>query len=167
MPLVTAQLYIQGLINGLVIPGPANTGVLQAFITPPDPNFDSAPAAYIWPSKGDEHRQSVPRNIGPGTRAGWKTVDQQFDIWLAWFGEDTDPQADIAFPSIVDSVMFTLRTSPDPAPVVDPDTGAVSWMVGVGERMSWDFAGVRSVADQRYLRYSALVHVPFSEFIQA
>lgn len=167
MPLVNAQTYIQSLINGLVVPGPANTGTLEAFVTPPDPNYDTTPAAYIWPTRGTEKRQAFPRNIGPGTRAGWKQDDHELDIWVAWFGEDTDPYADTAFPSIIDSIMFTLRTSPDPGLVTDPDTGVESWMVGVGENLTWEMAGVRSVEDQRWLRYSALVHCPFAEFFQA
>ena len=167
MPLVTAQTYIQGLIQGLMIPGPANAGALQAFVTPPDPNFDIAPSAYVWPTRGDEARQSVPRNIGPGTRAGGKHDNHSIDIWLNWFGEDTDPYVDTAFPSIVDAVMKVLRTSADPALVTDPDTADQSWMMGVGEKMSWEMAGVRSVEDQRWLRYSAVVHCPFAEFFQA
>lgn len=167
MPLVTAQLYLQGLLNQMVVPGPANPGTLEAFITPPDPKEDINPAAYIWPTRGTEKRQSVPRNIGPGTRAGWKTIDHAFDIWLVWFGEDTDPFADTAFPSIIDAVMNQLRTSADPASVTDPSTLAVSWLTGVGERLNWELAGVRSVADERWLRYSAVVHLDFYEFIQA
>ncbi|GAA4626880.1 hypothetical protein GCM10023196_036930 [Actinoallomurus vinaceus] len=166
MPLVTAQNHIKGLLDALSVPGPSGIEPLHAFITPPDPYTESAPAAYIWPARGTEARQSLPRNRG-GVNGAWKTVKQDIEVYLVWFGSDSDPDADSAFPSIVDAVLNALRTSPDPAIVTDPDSGMTVELCGVGEDMSWQLGPVRSVADERYLRYDALVRVPFSEFIQA
>lgn len=167
MPLVTVQNWIKGQLDGLIIPGPANVGVLEAFITPPDPKEDGRPAAYIWPSNGHENRQSMPRNTGPGTPAGWKNVKPNIDVYLTWFDDTSEPYADNAFPSIVDAVMAALRVVPDPAEVVDPNSGLVCWLSGVGEEMDWQNLGVATTADQRWARYDALVRVPFTEFIQA
>jgi hypothetical protein len=167
MPLVTAQNHIKSLLDGLAIPGPAHVGPLEAFITPPDPREDPPPAAYIWPSGGTETRRAVPRNSGPGTPAGLKSIRLMMDVYLTWFNTVDDPYADGAFPSVIDAVMQALRTSPDPATVVDPDSGLVCELVGVGEGMSWQNLGVNSAADQRWLRYDALIQAPFLEFIQA
>ncbi len=168
MPLVTVQTYIKSLLNGLIVPGPAGIGPLEAFIQPPDPNDDTIrPAAYIWASGGREVRQSMPRNTGPGTPAGWKDVYPDVEIYLVWFDSDEDPYADTAFHSVIDAVMQVLRTSPDPAQVVDPNSGLVCELAGVGEHMTWQALSVTSTADQRWLRFDALLLVPYIEFIQA
>lgn len=167
MPLVTVQTWIKQQLDGLIIPGPANVGALEAFITPPDPREDPPPAAYIWPANGNEKRQSIPRNTGPGTPAGWKNYKPNIQIYLTWFNSADDPYADVAFPGVVDVVMHALRTSPDPAQVVDPNTGETSWLAGVGEDMDWTNLGVTATTDERWLRYDALVHVPFTEFLNA
>jgi hypothetical protein len=167
MSLVTVQTWIKQQLDGLVLPGPAGVQPLEAVITPPDPNEDPQPVAYIWPTGGREHRQAVPRNTGPGTAAGWKNFEPNIDIYLTWFNNQDDPYADVAFPSVVDAVMNALRTSPDPAEMVDPNTGAVSWLAGVGEDMDWSNLGVNAVNDQRWLRYDALIRVSFTEFISA
>lgn len=167
MSIVTVQTWIRDQLNGLIIPGPAGIEPLEAFITPPDPNEEPPPAAYIWPSNGSEDRQAVPRNTGPGTPAGWKNFRPRMDVYLTWFNSDSDPYSDIAFPSVVDAVLHRLRTSPDPAEAVDPNTGEVSWLMGVGEEMSWQNLGVTATADQRWNRYDALIQVPFLESITA
>lgn len=167
MSLVTVQTWIKTRLDGLVIPGPADVGALEAFITPPDPRDDPPPAAYIWPANGSETRQSFPRNTGPGTPAGWKNSRPNMQVYLTWFDSAGDPYADNAFPSVIDAVMHALRTSPDPAEVTDPNTGEVSWLAGVGEEMSWQGLGITAVADQRWLRYDAMITVPFIEFINA
>lgn len=167
MPIVTVQTWIKAQLDGLIVPGSANVGPLEAFITPPDPNEGPQPAAYIWPSDGHEKRQTMPRNTGPGTPAGWKEVRPNIDVYLTWFNSADDPYADVAFPSVIDAIMQKLRTSPDPAEVVDPDSGLVCHLVGVGEEMSWQALSVTATRDQRMLRYDALILVPFLELIQA
>lgn len=168
MPLVTVQNWIHQQLDGLIVPGPANVGPLEAFIAPPDPNEGPQPAAYIWPNIGHERRQTMPRNTGPGTGgSGWKEVRPDMDVYLTWFNSADDPYLADAFPSVVDAVMNALRTSPDPATVTDPNSGLVCHLVGVGEAMSWQALGVATVADQRWQRFDALIIVPFIELIQA
>lgn len=168
MSIVTVQTHIKGLLDGLVLPGPAGVPPLEAFITPPDPNEETArPAVYVWPTSGHESRRSMPRNTGPNTPAAWKDFRPSIDVYLVWFDDNTDPYVDSAFPSVIDAVLRALRTSPDPVKAVDPNTGEVSWLLGVGEDMSWSNFGVTAVLDQRWTRYDALVIVPFLESIQA
>lgn len=167
MPLVTVQNWILNQINNMVIPGPANVGRLEAYITPPDPRDSPPPAAYIWPSSGREQRQTIPRNSGPGTPSGWKELRPDIEIYLTWFNTAEDPYVDDAFPSVVDAVMQMLRTSPDPATVIDPNSGLTCYLVGVGEHMTWQAVSVTTTSDQRWIRYDAVIMVPFLELIQA
>lgn len=167
MPIVTVQTWIKQMLDQLIIPGPAGIGPLEAFITPPDPRDSPPPAAYIWPSDGTERRQTIPRNTGPGTASGWKEISPSIEVYLTWFNTAEDPNVDNAFPSVIDAVMQALRTSPDPAEVIDPNSGLVCHLVGVGEHMTWSSVGVTSTSDQRWLRYDAVILVPFIELIQA
>lgn len=167
MSIVTVQNWIRSQLNGLIIPGPAGVEPLEAVITPPDPNDEPQPMAYIWPSNGTENRQSMPRNSGPGTPAAWKNFHPSIDVYLTWFVSSDDPHADNAFPSVVDAILHALRYSPDPARVQDPNTGEVSWLGGVGEEMSWTNLGITATNDQRWNRMDALIRVPFIEYINA
>jgi hypothetical protein len=169
VPINSVQTYIQQLINGLIMPGSA--GQLTAFITPPDPNEETAqPVAYVWPDTGDESRNSakggtVPRNTGINTPSGYKAFEHHFLIYMIWNGQDDDPEADTWFPGMVDAVMLTLRTSADPVPVQDPYTGFMSTLIDVGENMSYRIT-LRSLADQRYDRYDALITLELLELMQ-
>jgi len=170
MPINSVQVYLQQLINGL--PMPYALPALAAYITPPDPNVEAdIPTAYVWPSDGEESRDAqkggtVPRNTGPGTPSGWKNIEHSIDVWLVWFGQDDDPLADTVFPGIVDEVMQALRTSPERPLAVDPRTGQQSWLLDIGEKMSYRIS-LRALSDQAYNRYDGLVTVPVIEVFQA
>ena len=169
MPIVAVQTYIQNLLDGLIMPGGA--GNLVAYITPPDPNQETdLPTAYIWPSDGDESRDpakggTVPRNTGINTDSGYKVYLHHMDVYLIWNGQDDDPQADAWFPGMVDAVMLVLRTSQDPVPAQDSWTGGMSTLIDVGENMSYRIT-LRSLADQRYNRYDALISLEVIEIMQ-
>lgn len=170
MPINSAQVYLQSLLDGLPLPGSIPN--LAAFITPPDPNEEAdVPAAYIWPSTGDESRDSsrvgtVPRNTGPGTPSGWKNIAHTLDIWVVYFGQDDDPAADTLFTGIVDAIMLALRTSPERPLVTDPYTEQQSWLLDIGEKMSYRI-DLRALSDQAYNRYDAQITVPLVEALQA
>lgn len=170
MPVNSVQLYIQGLLNGLALPGGVEN--LVAYITPPDPNVEAEyPTAYVWPSNGLESRDSsiggtVPRNTGPGTPSGWKNIQHEMHVWVVYFGQDDDPTADTTFPGIVDTIMYTLRTSPERPLVVDPNTGQQTWLLDIGEKLTYQI-DLRALADQAYNRYDALITVPVIEILQA
>lgn len=170
MPLVTIQTYLKGVLNGVILP--QSLGTLEAVISPPNPNDDVInPMAYIWGGRGDESRKTVPRaqprDLATG---GHKTIDHDVDIWLVWFGAADDPQADFQFPSVIDAVCAVLRNVPlldQTQSAVDPVTGQQSDLLDVGERLSWEYAPVRAVADQRYFRYDAQISASIQEWFQA
>lgn len=167
MPLNTVQVHIKTLLDGLDVPGTA--GALEAFITPPGQEECTRPKAYIWPSGGDEKRQSTPRiDVAPST-AAWKQVDHLVDVWLTWFSDEDADAADIdlAFPAVVDMAMDRLRASPEPAEVTDPFTSRVSYLCGVGERMSFEFYPVVGVPDERINRYDCRLQLPITELFQS
>lgn len=170
MPIVSAQVYIRNLLDGLAMPG--NAPALAAYITPPDPNVDAAtPAAYIWPADGEESRNpvmggTIPRAAFTGAASGFKPVEHALEIYMVWFGQDDDPDSDTWFPGMVDAVMAALRASPDPAIVTDPWTGVQSNLIDVGENMTYRIT-IRALDDQRYNRYDALITLRLHELIAA
>lgn len=160
------QSYLHSLLDGVPVPGSA--GALEAFISPPNPNEDTVrPGVYVWDSIGPEKRRASPRGDALLGTAGWKDIDHTAHLWVIAFGEETDPDADTSFPSVIDTITQVLRGSPNPAFVADPLTGSASWLVDVGERIDWDYPPVRAVEDQRYLRYDAQVSLPILEMFQA
>ena len=171
MSLNTAQQYVMSLLDNLPLPGDG-TPNLTAVITPPDPNVQAeVPTAYIWPTKGVESRNpglggTIPRNTGPGTPSGLKPLEHELEIFLVYFGQDDDPESDTLFPGIVEAVMQALRTSPDPAQVSDPYSGAISTFVDVGEHMAWELV-INAVENQAYNRYDCLLTCRLFELIFA
>lgn len=168
MPLNTVHHYLKRLLDGVQVPGTA--GTLEAFITPPDPETEPTPKAYIWGATANEQRTAMPRNLnGDPTTAGWKQMDHLIDVWLVWFSdEETDaPDLDSAFPAVLDVVSKILRESQDPVQVSDPLTGQPSELLDVGEKMSTEMYPPRSVADQRILRYDARFQLTIQEVFQA
>lgn len=171
MPVNTVQAYLRAALAEL--PLPRDAGLLEAFITPPNPNVDGAlrPAAYIWGSRGNETRLSVPRALqGSLPTGGNKQIVHQVDVWLVWFGASGDDESDTEFPAVLDAVMARLRNCPlldgqqhEP----DPVTGVLSNLLAVGETLSWEYGPVRATADQQYLRYDAQITCEVVEVIQS
>ena len=171
MPIVTVQAYLLSLLDGLELP--YNVPAAKGYITPPDPRIQAkVPAIYIWPSDGQENRSSelggtIPRNTGPGTPSGTKGLLHQFDIYVTWFSSNSGRQQDPVFPAIVDTVMLALRYSlPNPAELTDPSTNLTSTIYNVGEQMRYR-TGVEATADERWLRYDALIQCPIWEILNA
>jgi hypothetical protein len=145
----------------------------KAYITPPDPRVQAkVPAIYIWPSDGVENRSTelggtIPRNTGPGTPSGTKGLQHQMDVYITWFSSNSGRQQDPAFPAIVDAVLMALRYSqPNPAELTDPATNLTSTVYNVGESIKYR-TGVEATADERWLRYDALLQVTCWEIIRA
>ncbi|HEY0719545.1 MAG TPA: hypothetical protein VGD68_18160 [Streptosporangiaceae bacterium] len=171
MPIAACQEYVKNLLNDLPMPGSYPN--LACYITAPDPNVEAEiPTAYVWPTNGAEKRDprnagTMPRNTGPGTPSGFKTISHSIGIWVVWFGADDDQDADNAFPGMVDAIMFALRTAaPDPAIVTDPYTGEETMLADTGEEMTYQ-TNVSAIEDQRWNRYDALIKLPITEVIQA
>jgi hypothetical protein len=170
MPIVTATQWVYNVLNGMPLPG--NTGPLQAFITPPNPEEDQLdPHAYIWPSAGSESRESLPRSGVPvvgTTTSGWKTLTHNVDIWISWFQDDSDPTPDLTFLAVTDDVMDALRTTQDPVLLADPVTGRYSQIYATGERMGYDVSTVKgTTADQRILRWDSKIAARVLEDFQS
>lgn len=167
MPLNAMQTYVKSIINAAELP--LGLGVLQAFITPPDPGDGLDPVVYIWGSVADERRQTMPRHK-PGLphTGGFKVIDHVIDLWLV-FCEYSDAQnVDSSFPAFIDSVAEILRDTLMPVlNLIDPVTGGTSDILAIGEHITWDYAPVHSLADQRMLRYTARMTVDVKEKIQA
>lgn len=165
----TVQWYIKGILDQVQLP--LDLGTLNAFIQPPNPGDGTQPGIYIWGGRGDERRMTIPRaRAGDLSTGGEKSLSHSVDAWIIWLGPAVDPQQDVLFPAIVDTVMAVLRNTPildgtQYAP--DPVTGRLSQLLNVGEHMSWEYAPVRAVSDQRYLRYDALITIDIEEIIQA
>ena len=170
MPVVSAQTYVQGILQGATPPGATGIkGPLECLITPLDPDVNPGGGAriYVWPAKGPEKRRAMPRNTGPGTQAGWKQLTHELEIFLVWMDSPNDPQADVNFPLLIDYVMFLLRTSPNPAQVTDPETGVVSNMVNLGEVMTYEYVPPRTLAEMAFRRYDARVSCSLLELFQS
>lgn len=171
MPLLSSCIYIAGLLQGLPMPG-QGTPAMASYIIPPDPNVETQiPTAYVWPPDGEESRDgeagTMPRNTGPGTFSGDKSMDHQVHVWIVWMGSGDDPQTGPIWLGIVDAVMAAFRTAyPNPEIVTDPWTQARSQVADTGEKMRYKTA-MSALADQAYNRFDALIVLNLTEVIQA
>ena len=173
MGLPSVVNYIQGLLNGLAMPFPSVE--LAAYITPPDPNVETVilPTLYVLTAEGPEKRLTTPRNTGPGTPAGDKTLDHNLQLHVIWMIANSNPAApgaadpDLLFSGVIEGVMAALRTSPAPTLITDPWTGQQTQLVDTGEKMSYKYLPRHSIKNQRMLRYDSLIDLPLTELIQA
>jgi hypothetical protein len=170
MPIASTLAVIKGLLAGLPMPGGLPS--MAAYITPPDPNTETQiPTSYVWPTDGEEDRDgskagSVPRNTGVGTPSGFKNIDHNIDVYVVWFASNDEPDIDNLFPGVVDAVMAAFRFSVDPATATDPYTETASTLIDIGEKMSYRLT-LRSLVEQAFNRYDALVGLSVLEVIQA
>jgi hypothetical protein len=172
MPINSVHQVIKGILDGLQIPGPAGAhGTLACYITPPAERDDPSPAIYIYSARGNEHRQSLPRAQGPSQplgQSGWKQMEHTIDGYLTWFDENYDPNVDSNFIAVVDAVMQALRSALDPLYYyTDSLTGQQSEIYAVGEKMTYEIAPPRAVAEQRMLRFDALLTIHCWEAFQS
>jgi len=165
--------YVQGELNGLAMPFPSVE--LAAYITPPDPNVETVvlPTLYVLTAEGPEKRLTDPRNTGPGTPAGFKTLDHNLKLHVIWMIANSNPAApgaadpDLLFSGVIEGVMAALRTSKAPVLITDPWTGQQTQLVDTGERMQYQYLPRHSIKNQRMLRYDGLIDLPLCELIQA
>jgi hypothetical protein len=173
MPITSTLYAIKSLLVDLPMPGQLPS--MAAYITPPDPNVETdIPTAYVWPTQGGEDRENdggkkvgaIPRNSGPGTPSGVKNISHDIDVYVVWMASNDEPDIDCLFPGVVDAVMAAFRFSTDPATATDPYTGEQSTLVDIGEDMSYRIT-LRSLIEQAYNRYDALVGLSVLEIIRA
>lgn len=161
------QLHIKSLVDGLELP--LGQGNLQAFITPPNPGDSLDPVVYIWGSRGEERRHSMPRaQPGRFSTGAFKLITHHVDLWLVWCGYSDDEMSDSAFPAVMEAVMAVLRnTQLQVLNVIDPVTGGTSNIEAIGEDIDYEYAPVQSLQAQQMLRYLARLTLKIVEKIQA
>lgn len=177
MGLASCTGYIRDLLDGLEWPAaiqqlPSPPAPLACYIQPPNPLVSGDPTAFTWFERGRESRNgarygagTVPRAAYPGAPSGTKAIEHTVPVYFVWNGgSPTDPAASSLFPGMVDAIMATLRTSPDPVRLTDPWTGVESWDVDAGETIEY-LTYLRDLESQQLQRLDALLTVSVVEVI--
>lgn len=160
MPLNSVQLFVQGLLDGLAIPG--STQMLEAYVTPPTVDELDNPKAYVWGGRLRGTRQSMPRG------QGFKKLNWNVDVWLTYETNPDSPTVDQEFPLIVDAVMNKVWTTPlNDTFITDPTTGVRSQILAIGEDFDFEYPPERVPATLRMLYYTARLGLNVYEAIQA
>jgi hypothetical protein len=165
--IASATSFVQGLLDGIGMPGGIED--LAAYLDPPDPNVESAfPTAIIMSADGPEKRLAGPRNTGPGTTSGQKTISHTVRVLVYYFMAGDDPEAKTLFAGIMDGIMTALRTAfPMPALMTDPYTGTVTTAVNAGEEMQYERLPPQATKDQGINLWQGIILIPLQEVIQA
>lgn len=161
------QQYVKGLLDGLALPM-AELGTLTAYIAPPTPGDQSEPLCYVWGAHAAEKRQTMPR-AQPGNLAsgGFKVTTHELQLWLYHAEPNDDPSADSLFPVVIDAVCKVLRNTAIQVTLTDSVTGEQSTLLEIGEDIEIGYEPARTLSDQRYMQYEALLVVPVREKVQA
>ena len=157
---------------------------LNAFITPPNPNVQSEiPSCYIWPGRGRETRDTdrlksgtIPRAAYPQGPSGTKADEYTITVWLVWMMDTGDPDVNTLFPGMYWQVMTVLRGgayaadgtsfSETPHLLTDPWMQQQSWLIDLGEDMTWE-SYERLLENQRFMRLDCAIDLSVSEVIAA
>lgn len=162
MGLNAVQHYVQGIVNGLVVPG--SVGTIEAWIQPPAWESLSGPKAYIWGGKMRRRRQTTPRG------RGFQQNDWIVDIFLAYETvSDTtnDPNVDQEFPLVIDAVIDTLAATTMPLMITDPTTNKQSQITSIGEELDLEYPPEKSPATDRLVLYLCVIGAHVTEVVQS
>lgn len=179
MPLSSVQLYVKGLLDGLVVQD--GIGAIQAYVTPPILDTLSAPKAYVWGGRMRGRRQTMPRVGTPAAiaagRSGFKRLDWTVDVYLNYEMNPDVPAVtiDTDFPLIIDAVFTQMWTTtmpvlidPNGVPTNTPANGVVyTQILSVGEEFELEYPPERAPATIRMLYYSARLSFDIYEAVQA
>ena len=83
-----------------------------------------------------------------------------------WDAQQGDPNFATLFPGMVDAIRAVLRVSADPVEITDPWTSEQSWLVDVGETMTYDL-DLWAVENQRIERWDCMLTCSVLEVIFA
>jgi hypothetical protein len=171
VPLYSCQLYVQGLLNNLPVPGVTGQNLL-AQIRPPTIQNLNGPVAFVWGGMLQVDRQSGPR--GPAGHAGFKHLGWEISTWIVYLTNPDAPTADTAFPQLLDAVMATMWSSPttllidqNGVPTTQGSNPNVTQLLGVGEDFRMDYSPLHTPATNRMLYYSARFDWVIYEAVQA
>ena len=159
--------FLETLLDGIGMP--AGIEDLAAYLDPPDPNVEAAnPTAIILDADGPEKRLTMPRNTGPGTSAGDKTISHTIRVLVYYYMAGDDPEARTLFAGIMDGIMAELRTAwPMPAILTDPYNGNQTQAVNAGEDMSYTRLPPQATKDQGINLWQGIIMVPILELLEA
>jgi hypothetical protein len=154
MPFNSVTQYVDGLINGITVPGIA--GTLTSWVQPPvleNLNVNGM-RAYVWASRVSASRQTMPRGEG----AGFKKLPWHVQVWAVY--ETAADQDNFLlsqqFPCMLDAIAEALATTTMPLFITDPTTMQESQIQSVGEEWDLDADTARTPATMRMLWYGAL-----------
>ena len=163
MPLNSVQLYVKGILDGQPSP---ELPAAEVFISPPNPGDATVPQIYVWGGQLHEERDAFPRAQGIGT-GGRKWLHWTVSIWV-YYPDNADAyNIDTAFPTLLDAVLETLRSTPLPAALTDSMTSWPSNVIYIGEDIRMQYGTPRATEDQRLIWQSALITAAVDEMIQA
>ncbi len=179
MPLNSVQLYVKGLIDGLVVQD--GIGAIEAFVQPPVLDTLDAPKAYVWGARMRGRRQTMPRIATPAAinagRSGYKRLDWTVDVYLAYEMNPDVPATtmDQDFPMIIDAVFTQMWTTtmpvfidPNGVPTTTPLSNVVyTQILAVGEDFELEYPPERAPATMRMVYYTARLGFDIYEAVQA
>jgi hypothetical protein len=136
----------------------------DAKITPDVPGQADVghPVIHVFTSGFSERRQTMPRasNAHPG---GYKKARHSVDLFILVLQKSTKSYADSAFPILLETIMQKLRSVPLTAPITDPDTGAESTILSIGEEFEVKIAPLVTVTNQQLVAWQAQITCPVDE----
>jgi hypothetical protein len=120
------------------------------------------PLIHVFTNHLSEKRQTMPRasNAGMG---GYKKSRHSVDLFVLVTGKSTGAYADQAFPIFLEAVMAKLRSVELTIPITDPDTGAASTILSIGEEFEVEIAPVVTIATQRMVAWQSRITCPVDE----
>jgi hypothetical protein len=147
MGLNAVQAQVASYLNGLPVVG-YNAAVSARVLAPVDEYMKvSNPTVFVWGGAATFKRTAIPR--GPG----WMGVEYIVSCWIYGLELANDPNREWKFPAAVDAIAKALYgASPMPAQITDPQTGAVSHLMDLGEHIKWEYDIDRTVSVQNLVR---------------
>lgn len=182
MPLNSIQLYVKGLLDGLVVL-PNGIKPLEAFIQPPVLDTLDGPKAYVWGGRLHGQRQTAPRIGTPAANlighSGYKRLNWTVDVFISYEMNPDVPQVDLDqdFPLILDAVMqktwiteMPIFIDPLGIPTAQADllpNVQYSQVLAIGEDFDLEYPPERVPATMRMLYYTARLGLEVYEAVQA
>lgn len=147
------------------------TGVIDARVEQPVAAYAKVdtPLIFVWGATANESRLAIPRpDAGIGRGPGWKQDAHKVSLWLFGLALANDPDRAWKFPVLIQTVRKALAgATPMPVELIDPQTTETSFLMDLGEEMTWDYDIDRSLADQRLVRNICRLDVSAMEAFQA